>query len=116
MSGPANLPSFSFFALASAGSSPFSGSLTSSSARSSSLAAAFDFFLSDFGFDDFPESLALFSLVPGAFGVVSFNLVAVLGVFAGLWSDELVLEKAIFGDRTDLFIVSIALNTLLALL
>jgi hypothetical protein len=48
---------------------------------SSSLALAFDFFLSDLGFDAFDVSLAFFSVV-GAFGVLILSFV-VFGVFAG---------------------------------
>jgi len=58
--------------------------LTSSSAISSSLTAAFvDFLFSDFALDAFAESLPFFSAVPGAFGVVSFNFWVVLGVLEG---------------------------------
>lgn len=79
-------PSFSFLALASAGSSGFAGLLPASSAPSSSSLAVFlDFFLVGIvlGLDDLLDSLPFLSPVSGALGVVSFNLVAVFGVFAG---------------------------------
>jgi hypothetical protein len=77
-----DLPSFSFFCCCSWGSRGFSSSL-GVSASPSSLPDPFPAFfaLAAFGFAF--DSFFFPSVVAGVFGVESFNLVAVLGVFAG---------------------------------
>jgi hypothetical protein len=76
------LLSFSFLALAACGSTCFSGSLGVSTGASSSLAEALGAVLDLIALVG-PAAFLFDSAVPGVFGVVSFNLVVVLGVLTG---------------------------------